>query len=58
MKSLTDEAFHEIGDTESEDEIEEVGGLEEIERRQLKQAMRESWNDMEKDIRLYKRWWQ
>ena len=36
MKSLTDEALHEIGNAESEDEIEEVGGLEEIERKQLK----------------------
>jgi len=32
MKSLTDEAFHEIGDAESEDEL-EVGGLEEIDGR-------------------------
>ena len=34
MKSLTDEAFHEIGNYESKDEI-EVDGLKEIERRQL-----------------------
>ena len=36
MKFLIEEAFHEIGDTEFEDEIEEVNGSEEIKRRQLK----------------------
>ena len=35
MKSLSEEAFHEIGNDESVDEI-EVDGLEEIERRQIK----------------------
>jgi len=39
MKILIEEAFHEIGDAESEDEI-KVSELEEIERRQLKQTMR------------------
>ena len=34
MKSLTEEVFMKLA--KSEDEIEEVGGLEEIERRQLK----------------------
>ena len=32
MKSLTKEAFHEISDTRYDDEIEEVGGLKEIEK--------------------------
>ena len=37
MNSLSEKAFHEIADDKSENEIEEVRGWVEIERRQLKQ---------------------
>ena len=49
MKSLSEKAFHEIGDDKSENEIE----------RQLKKVLRESREIAWRDTRLYKRcWWQ
>ena len=41
MKSLSEEDFYDVTDEDSENEIEEVGGLREGERRQ-KQAMKKS----------------
>ena len=35
MKSLSEEDFYDVTDKDSDNEIEEVGGLEGIERRQL-----------------------
>ena len=37
MRSLSKEDFYEVTDEASDNEIEEVGGLEVVERRQLKQ---------------------
>ena len=34
--------FYDVTDEDSDNEIEEVGGLEGVERRQLRQAMKES----------------
>ena len=43
MRSLSEEDFYDVIDEDSDNEIEEVGGLVEgVERRQLKQAMKES----------------
>jgi len=42
MRSLSEEDFYEVTEEDSDNEIEEVGGLEGVERRQLKQAMKES----------------
>ena len=42
MKSLSEKNFYDVTDEDSENKIEEVSGLEEVERRQLKQAMKES----------------
>jgi len=41
MKSLSEEDFYDVTDENFENKI-EVGGLKEIERRQLQQAMKES----------------
>ena len=41
MRSLSEEDFYDVTDENYDNEIEEVGGLE-VERRQLKQAMKES----------------
>jgi len=42
MRSLSEEDFYDVIEEDSDNEIEEVGGLERVERRQLKQAMKES----------------
>ena len=42
MRSLSEEDFYDVTDEDSDNEIEEVGGLERVERRQVKQAMKES----------------
>ena len=42
MKSLSEKDFYDVTDEDSNNEIEEVDGLERVERRQLKQAMKES----------------
>ena len=55
MRSLSEEDFYDVTDEDSDNEIEEVGGLEEVERRQLKQAMKEScemaWRSAESHTR-------
>ena len=42
MKSFSEEDIYNVTDGDSDNEIEEVGGLKGDERRQLKQAMKES----------------
>ena len=42
MRSLSEEDFYDLTDEDSDNEIEEADGLEGVERRQLKQAMKES----------------
>ena len=42
MRSLSEEDFYDVTEEDSDNEIEEVGSLEGVERRQLKQAMKES----------------
>ena len=42
MRSLSEEDFYDVTEEDSDNEIEEVGGLEGVERRQLIQAMKES----------------
>ena len=42
MKSLSEKDFYDLTDEDTENEIEEIGGLKEIERRQLKQVMKKS----------------
>ena len=42
MRSLSEEDFYDVTEEDSDNEIEEVDGLEGVERRQLKQAMKES----------------
>jgi len=42
MRSLSEEDFYDVNDEDSDNEIEEADGLEGVERRQLKQAMKES----------------
>ena len=55
MRSLSEEDFYDVTDEDSDNEIEEVGGLEGVERRQLKQAMKESremtWRSAESHTR-------
>ena len=41
MKSLSEEDFYDVADEDSDNEIEE-GGLKGVEKRQSKQAMKES----------------
>ena len=51
MESLSEEDFYDVTDEDSDNKIEEVDGLEGVERRQLKQAMKEN---REMDWRLAK----
>ena len=55
MKSLSEKDFYNLTDEDSDNEIEKVYGLERVERRQLKQAMKESreiaWRSAESHTR-------
>ena len=42
MRSLSEKDFYDVTDKDSDNEIEEVGGLKGVERKQLKQAMKKS----------------
>ena len=42
MKSLSEKIFYDVTDEDFENKIEEIDDLKEVERRQLKQAMKES----------------
>ena len=42
MRSLSEEDFYDVTDEDFDNEIEEIDGLEGVERRQLKQVMKES----------------
>jgi len=42
MRSLSEEDFYDLSDEDSDNKIEEIDDLEGVERRQLKQAMKES----------------
>ena len=42
MRSLSEKDFYDVTDEDSDNEFEEVGALEGVERRQLKQALKEN----------------
>ena len=55
MKSLSEEDFYDVVDEDSDNKIEKVDGLKGVERRQLKQTMKESreltWRSAEEHTR-------
>ena len=58
MKSLSEEDFYDVTDEDSENEIEKVDDLNEVEKRQLKQAMKESREIAWRSAEGVDNWWQ
>ena len=56
MRSLSEEDFYDVSDEDSDNKTEEIDDLEGVERRQLKQAMKESremtWRSTEGHTRV------